>query len=57
MFDRGHSGGGPGAGLGLAPARDLAFSPGGRISLTGSAPAPFTLLVPVGRDGTVDGTA
>ncbi|MGW3175798.1 HAMP domain-containing sensor histidine kinase [Streptomyces sp. NPDC001153] len=57
MFDRGHSGGGPGTGIGLALARDLAFSLGGRLSLTAHAPATFTLLVPVGRDGPVDGTA
>ncbi|MFD8394323.1 HAMP domain-containing protein [Streptomyces sp. NPDC059680] len=55
LFDRGHSGGGPGTGIGLALARDLAFTLGGRISLTSSAPTTFTLLVPVGRDGTVDG--
>jgi nitrogen fixation/metabolism regulation signal transduction histidine kinase len=57
LFDRGHSGGGQGTGIGLALARDLAFSLGGRLSLTGRAPTTFTLLVPVGRDRTVDGTA
>ncbi|MER5547232.1 HAMP domain-containing sensor histidine kinase [Streptomyces sp. NPDC002589] len=57
LFDRGHSGGGPGTGIGLDLARDLAFSLGGRLSLTGSVPTTFTLLVPVGRDETVDGTA
>ncbi|MEU7305949.1 HAMP domain-containing sensor histidine kinase [Streptomyces sp. NPDC007206] len=47
LFDRGHSDG-QGTGIGLALARDLAVSLGGRLSLTGRAPAAFTLLVPVG---------
>ncbi|MEU0966051.1 HAMP domain-containing sensor histidine kinase [Streptomyces sp. NPDC005917] len=51
LFDRGHTGG-AGTGIGLALARDLAVSLGGRLSLTGSAPTTFTLLVPVRREGT-----
>lgn len=47
LFDRGHSGGGPGTGIGLALARDLAIALGGRLSLTASIPTTFTLLVPV----------
>lgn len=50
LFDRGHTGGGPGAGIGLALARDLAVSLGGRISLASARPATFTLLIPVDRD-------
>ncbi|MFE1840478.1 HAMP domain-containing sensor histidine kinase [Streptomyces sviceus] len=50
LFDRGHTGGGPGAGIGLAIARDLAVSLGGRISLASARPATFTLLIPVGQD-------
>ncbi|MBX7550765.1 HAMP domain-containing histidine kinase [Streptomyces sp. tea 10] len=52
LFDRGHTGGGQGTGIGLALARDLAVSLGGRLSLTGSAPTAFTLLVPVRGEGT-----
>ncbi|NEC88076.1 HAMP domain-containing sensor histidine kinase [Streptomyces sp. SID12501] len=51
LFDRGHSGGGPGEGIGLALARDLAVSLGGRLSLAGRRPATFTLLVPVRQEG------
>ncbi|MET8857321.1 HAMP domain-containing sensor histidine kinase [Streptomyces sp. NPDC004579] len=47
LFDRGHSGGGPGTGIGLALARDLAVSLGGRLSVTRSSPATFMLLLPV----------
>ncbi|KUN04556.1 histidine kinase [Streptomyces yokosukanensis] len=55
LFDRGHSGGGPGTGIGLALARDLAIALGGRLSLTGSVPTTFTLLVPVHSEGAADG--
>jgi signal transduction histidine kinase len=51
IFDRGQSGAGHGTGIGLALARDLAVSIGGRLSLTNRAPATFTLLLPVSRDG------
>ncbi|MFF2964431.1 ATP-binding protein [Streptomyces sp. NPDC057963] len=47
LFDRGHSDGGQGAGIGLALARDLAVSLNGRLSLTGRRPTTFTVLVPV----------
>ncbi|MEU1177063.1 HAMP domain-containing sensor histidine kinase [Streptomyces sp. NPDC005820] len=49
LFDRGRTGAGEGSGIGLALARDLAVSLGGRLSLTGRRPAAFTLLVPVRR--------
>ncbi|GHD91060.1 HAMP domain-containing sensor histidine kinase [Streptomyces naganishii] len=52
LFERGHSGGGPGAGIGLAFARDLAVSLGGRLSLARGAPTTFTLLLPVRRERT-----
>ncbi|MET7909690.1 HAMP domain-containing sensor histidine kinase [Streptomyces avermitilis] len=47
LFDRGHTGDGTGAGFGLALARDLAFSLGGRLFLASGDPTTFTLLVPV----------
>ncbi|MFD5077758.1 HAMP domain-containing protein [Streptomyces sp. NPDC058371] len=47
LFERGHTEGGAGTGIGLALARDLAFSLGGRLSLTHRAPTTFTLLLPV----------
>lgn len=50
LFDRGHTGGGQGAGIVLALARDLAVSLGGRLSLTSAHPATFTLLLPVDQD-------
>ncbi|MEW2087039.1 HAMP domain-containing sensor histidine kinase [Streptomyces sp. NPDC005283] len=50
LFDRGHTGGGLGTGIGLALARDLAVSLGGRLSLASGHPATFTLLVPVDQD-------
>ncbi|MFD8810974.1 histidine kinase dimerization/phospho-acceptor domain-containing protein [Streptomyces sp. NPDC059627] len=52
LFDRGRTGNGHGTGIGLALARDLAVSLGGRLSLTSRHPATFTLLLPVGHDGT-----
>ncbi|MEU2421092.1 HAMP domain-containing sensor histidine kinase [Streptomyces sp. NPDC007851] len=52
LFDRGRTGDGHGTGIGLALARDLAVSLGGRLSLTSRDPATFTLLLPVGQDGT-----
>ncbi|MEU1519282.1 HAMP domain-containing sensor histidine kinase [Streptomyces sp. NPDC005811] len=56
LFDRGHTGGGPGAGIGLALARDLAVSLGGRLSLRSGHPATFTLLVPLDQDETQGGS-
>ncbi|MBP5898090.1 sensor histidine kinase [Streptomyces scabiei] len=53
LFDRGHIGAGPGSGIGLSLARDLAVSLGGRLSLTGRRPTAFTLLVPVRQEETV----
>ncbi|MFE9881813.1 histidine kinase dimerization/phospho-acceptor domain-containing protein [Streptomyces sp. NPDC005784] len=50
LFDRGHTGGGQGAGIGLALARDLAVSLGGRLALSSAHPATFTLLIPVDED-------
>ncbi|MEU3340457.1 HAMP domain-containing sensor histidine kinase [Streptomyces sp. NPDC006668] len=52
LFDRGRSGDREGAGIGLALARDLAVSLGGRLSLARGHPTTFTLLVPVPQDGT-----
>ncbi|MEV6737829.1 hypothetical protein AB0N14_13200 [Streptomyces sp. NPDC051104] len=42
-----HTGAGPGTGIGLALARELSFSLGGRLALASRAPAPFTELLPV----------
>ncbi|MFD5517682.1 sensor histidine kinase [Streptomyces sp. NPDC127066] len=50
LFHRGHSGDGTGAGIGLALARDLAASLGGRLALSTGHPTTFTLLVPVRQD-------
>ncbi|WP_372462109.1 ATP-binding protein [Streptomyces endocoffeicus] len=50
LFDRGQTSDGRGTGIGLALARDLAVSMGGRLFLTSDTPATFTLLVPVRRD-------
>ncbi|WP_217567984.1 ATP-binding protein [Streptomyces sp. GbtcB7] len=48
LFARGRTGGGNGGtGIGLALARDLAVSLGGRLFLPGGDPTTFTLLVPV----------
>ncbi|MFD5536478.1 histidine kinase dimerization/phospho-acceptor domain-containing protein [Streptomyces sp. NPDC127079] len=47
LFDRGRTCGGEGTGIGLALARELAVSLGGRLSLTNRHPATFTLLLPV----------
>ncbi|RPE39368.1 histidine kinase/DNA gyrase B/HSP90-like ATPase [Streptomyces sp. Ag109_O5-1] len=52
LFDRGRTGDVHGTGIGLALARDLAVSLGGRLSLTSGHPATFTLLLPVGQDET-----
>jgi signal transduction histidine kinase len=52
LFDRGRTGDGVGTGIGLALARDLAVSLGGRLSLTNRHPATFTLLLPVDQDET-----
>ncbi|MEW2117746.1 HAMP domain-containing sensor histidine kinase [Streptomyces sp. NPDC005474] len=51
LFERGHTEGGAGTGIGLALARDLALSLGGRLSLTNHAPTTFTLLLPVRSAG------
>ncbi|MEU1532052.1 ATP-binding protein [Streptomyces fagopyri] len=51
LFDRGHSGGDTGGtGIGLALARDLAASLGGRLLLTNAGPTTFTLLVPARQE-------
>ncbi|MFF2993148.1 sensor histidine kinase [Streptomyces sp. NPDC057950] len=51
LFDRGHSvGDSGGTGIGLALARDLAASLGGRLLLTNTDPTTFTLLVPVRQE-------
>ncbi|MFD4528666.1 ATP-binding protein [Streptomyces sp. NPDC058470] len=59
LFARGHTGGGAGGtGIGLALARDLAVSLGGRLFLASGDPTTFTLLVPVRQDaGAVSGEA
>ncbi|MFB7323929.1 histidine kinase dimerization/phospho-acceptor domain-containing protein [Streptomyces sp. NPDC056190] len=51
LFERGLSSDSAGAGIGLALARDLAVSLGGRLVLAGGAPTTFTLLLPVHREG------
>lgn len=45
LFDRGHTTG-PGAGIGLALAAELAEAAGGRLVLAGTDPTTFTLLLP-----------
>lgn len=45
IFERGHSSGASGAGLGLALARDLATAGGGRLHLASKNPTTFTLLL------------
>ncbi|WP_234468307.1 ATP-binding protein [Streptomyces sp. MBT62] len=50
-FERGRTSGGEGEGIGLALARDLTVTLGGRLSLTGRRPTTFTVLVPVRQDG------
>ncbi|MFJ9817704.1 ATP-binding protein [Streptomyces sp. NPDC101151] len=50
LFARGHTGDAiSGTGIGLALARDLADSLGGRLFLASSDPTTFTLLVPAGK--------
>lgn len=53
VFDRGHTTG-PGAGIGLALAADLAEAAGGRLVLAGTDPTTFTLLLPPGPAETND---
>ncbi|MGW6143088.1 sensor histidine kinase [Streptomyces sp. NPDC055144] len=51
LFDRGHTGSdNAGTGIGLALARDLAVSLGGRMVVSSRRPTTFTLLVPVHRE-------
>ncbi|WP_055495675.1 HAMP domain-containing sensor histidine kinase [Streptomyces sp. TP-A0356] len=52
LFERGHSGREAGTGIGLALARDLADSLGGRLFLARGRPATFTLLVPARPEST-----
>ncbi|MFD8023308.1 sensor histidine kinase [Streptomyces lavendulae] len=48
IFERGT---GDGSGIGLALARELAEAAGARLSLSGTAPTRFTLLLPLDDDG------
>jgi signal transduction histidine kinase len=54
IFERGVSGGGS-TGLGLALARALIDSDGGRLELSSKRPATFTVFLPVPRAGDVQG--
>jgi signal transduction histidine kinase len=54
IFERGFSGGGS-TGLGLALARALIDSDGGRLELSAKRPATFTVFLPVPRAGDVQG--
>jgi len=54
IFERGVSGGGS-TGLGLALARALIDSDGGRLELSVKRPATFTVFLPVPRAGDVQG--
>jgi signal transduction histidine kinase len=54
VFERGVSGGGS-TGLGLALARALIDSDGGRLELSIKRPATFTVFLPVPRAGDVQG--
>ncbi|MCX5387520.1 HAMP domain-containing sensor histidine kinase [Streptomyces sp. NBC_00083] len=54
LFTRGHTTG-PGEGIGLSLAQDLAGTLDGRLSLVSYAPTRFTLLVPLGHPGGVTG--
>lgn len=54
IFERGVSGGGS-TGLGLALARALIDSDGGRLELSAKRPATFTVFLPVPRAGDVQG--
>ncbi|HEX6352463.1 ATP-binding protein [Actinophytocola sp.] len=54
VFERGVSGGGS-TGLGLALARALVDSDGGRLELSAKRPATFTVFLPVPRAGDVQG--
>jgi signal transduction histidine kinase len=54
IFERGVSGGGS-TGLGLALARALIDSDGGRLELSAKRPATFTVFLPVPRAGDVTG--
>ena len=54
IFERGVSGGGS-TGLGLALARALIDSDGGRLELSAKRPATFTVFLPVPRAGDVKG--
>jgi signal transduction histidine kinase len=54
VFERGVSGGGS-TGLGLALARALIDSDGGRLELSAKRPATFTVFLPIPRAGDVQG--